>query len=366
MSEATPAAASRPRRMRSAAALALAATALALLLAELTLRVTLPEARELPPRPAPGPGLSEAGLPELRGIWELERPNVRGIYKGVLHRTNSAGARGPEIRREPRPGTLRIALIGDSIAMGEGVEESLTYAARVARLLAEDDPGRDVEVVNLGISGVTAPHAAHRLEYIGALYNPHLVVYGYTLNDIEGKAYRAAPPQERLELERLLARFEDSPSALLRAVWPRLLLAWSAFRPLRGSYERELAWNYRENPSAWREVESALERIAAKSRELGACALLFVHPRLQDLSALHAFTPFYRQVADAARARGLYVATAFDALRGESAAALRFSAQDPHPNAEGHRRLAEALRDAIEALPPECLAPQRPPGAARG
>ncbi|HEX5068281.1 MAG TPA: SGNH/GDSL hydrolase family protein [Myxococcota bacterium] len=350
------------RRIAGSLALAVAATALALGAAEMALRIAPPDTPELPPRHAPLP----PGLPQLTTVFEIASPDVVGVYKGVLHRTNHLGVRGPELPLVPRPGTFRIALIGDSIAMGEGVAEDETYAARAARLLAADDPRHAYEVVNLGISGVTAPQAAGRLESVGALYHPQLVVYGYTLNDIEGPAYRAAPRPERLENKRLLARFKDSRSALLRAVWPRLVVAWSAFFPLRGSYERELADNYRENPAAWHEVEAALDRIAAQSHALGACTLLFVHPRLQDLTWLHAFEPFYRQVADAARARGFHVAVAFDALRGERAASLRFSEVDPHPNPQGHRLLAQALHDAIRALPAECLAPYAATGAPRG
>ncbi|HVH17328.1 MAG TPA: SGNH/GDSL hydrolase family protein [Myxococcota bacterium] len=350
-------------RIAAGLALAAAATALALGAAELAVRIALPDTAE-PQQTLHAP--LPPDLPELQTVWDLASPNVRGAYMGVLHRTNSLGVRGPDLPLVPAPGTFRIALIGDSIAMGQGVDEDETYAARVARLLAADDLQHAYEVVNLGISGVTAPHAADRLSSVGALYHPQLVVYGYTLNDIEGPAYRPATRPERLENRRQLARFERSPSALLRAIWPRLVVAWSAFFPLRGSYERELADNYRENPAAWREVEAALGRVAAESRELGACALLFLHPRLQDLTWLHAFTPFYDQVADAARARGFHVASGFDALRGEHAASLRFSKDDPHPNPEGHRLLAQALHDAIRALPPECLAPSAAPGARRG
>lgn len=362
MSDAAPLGASRLRRALAKGALALAATALALGVGELVARLAVEAAPRLLPPPPP----TQPGLRELQGIFELAQPFVRGIYKGVLHRTNSMGVRGPELALEPRPGVLRIAVLGDSIAMGQGIEESDTYAARLALLLAQEDPRRDYEVVNLGLSGVTASHAAHRLEYVGLRYHPQLIVYGYTLNDIEGPEYQASAPRDRDALRRLLARYQHSPSGLLRAVWPRLVLAWSAFRPLPGSYELELVKNYRENPAAWREVEGALERIAAQGREGGLCALLFIHPRLQDLSWLHAYTPFYDQVAQAARARGFHVASGFDALRGERASALRLSELDPHPNAEGHRLLAEALRDAILSLPPACLEAHPRPRAGPG
>jgi lysophospholipase L1-like esterase len=358
------AAARRGPRLRAAlsrAALALAGTALALAAGELWARVARPEHSELPPPAAQHP----PDLPRLHGIWELARPNVRGIYKDVLHRTNSMGARGPETPLVPPPGSFRIVLLGDSIAMGEGVEESETYASLLARLLGEADLRRAFEVVNLGVSGVTARHAANRLDYVGRRYHPDLIVYGYTLNDIEGAAYRREPPADREAFRELLLRHSGSRSRLLRAVWPRLVTAWSAFSPLPGSYERELAQNYHENPDAWGEVESALDRVAARSRELRVCALLFVHPRLQDLSWLHPFTAFYAQVAEAARTRGFHVAIAFDALRGERAGSLRFSVADPHPNAEGHRLLALALRDAVLSLPRDCLEPRARPGAAR-
>jgi lysophospholipase L1-like esterase len=355
---------SRPRLARAlrTAALALAATVVALLVAELAARVALRPQPRLPRAPS---APHEPGLPVLHGIRELNRPHVRGVYKGAFHRTNSLGVRGPELPLEPPPGTFRIALLGDSIAMGEGVEEQDTYAARLAELLSQRDPKRRTEVVNLGISGMNAPHVAHRFEYIGRRYHPDLVVYGYTLNDIEGDAYLDKTPADALERQARLRRFEHSHSALLRALWPRLLVAWSAFFPVHGSEEWELTRNYTENPAAWAAVESALDRIAAESRAQGICALLFVHPVLQDLGWLHAFGALYEQVAAAGRARGFHVVLGIDALRGARASELRFGATDPHPNALGHRRLAEALADAVAALPPECREPRVPTASRR-
>jgi hypothetical protein len=66
-------------------------------------------------------------LPVLQGLFELGRPNQRGIYRGAVHRTNSAGFRGRELTEAKPPGVFRVAVIGDSITMGSGVREDDTY-----------------------------------------------------------------------------------------------------------------------------------------------------------------------------------------------------------------------------------------------
>ena len=63
-----------------------------------------------------------ADLPVLKGMFELGRKNVRGTHKGVFFRTNSQQLRGPEYSQEADHDVFRIAVAGDSVTMGEGVE----------------------------------------------------------------------------------------------------------------------------------------------------------------------------------------------------------------------------------------------------
>lgn len=77
-----------------------------------------PPARTLPPE--------LAGLPVIEDGRGLIRPNARGLYAGVLQETNRWGFRGPDVPRLEPPGTVRIVLIGDSIAMGMGVPYAQT------------------------------------------------------------------------------------------------------------------------------------------------------------------------------------------------------------------------------------------------
>jgi lysophospholipase L1-like esterase len=326
----------------------------ALLLMELGVRLVGPSPEPGAAVPAPPRDPALAGLPEFSKIDDLTRPNQRGVFKGVLYRTNSAGMRGPELALRAAPGTFRIAVIGDSIAMGQGVDEADTYAARLQRDLDARGAGRRYEVMNLGIAGMNILHCVRRLVNVGLRYRPDLVIYGYTLNDIEGPAYQRNTEEAAAAYRNLLARYQDSPSALLRAVWPRLVVLRSALWPIPGSYEYALEQNYFRRPEAWAQVTRGLDQLAAITRRSGICGVVFIHPVIQHLRLGHAFQRFYARVADAARERGLYAIQAYPHFRGRDSRPLRFDVFDRHPTAEGHRLLAEALLAGLEDLPPEC------------
>jgi lysophospholipase L1-like esterase len=342
------------RALLGSLALALAATLLTLLAAEGVLRLRDALRAPGPPaRPAPSP---YPDLPQLHSLKDLIRPNTRGVFKGVLHRTNSRGVRGPEYTSDPAPGVFRIEVIGDSYTMGQGVAEDETYAAVAERLLSQR--GRRVEVINLGVSGLAIRHSIRRLEKRGLGYHPDLVVYGFTPNDILGPDYREGSPEEKAALEAWIHRFDDSPSLLLRTLWPRLVLTRSALWPLPGTYEYALEQNYFHNPPALRQITDGLDDLARLTRDAGICGLVFVHTRLDDLW-IHPFTRIYRLVASLARERGLSAYVSFPHFRGRDVHELRISDVDSHPNAAGHRLHAEALVEALESMPPRCWQPAR-------
>ena len=181
----------RTRLLRALRLAGLAASGLAasLVMAELVVRLawTAPAERSTP-LASPDPAL--ASLPELETVEELARPNMRGIHRGVLHRTNSRGVRGPEYSDTPAPGTVRIVVAGDSFTMGHRVQESETYVARLEAALSHAGGSPRYEVVNLGLSGLNARQVLLRLRPIGLAYHPHLVIYGYNPNDIDDAGYR--------------------------------------------------------------------------------------------------------------------------------------------------------------------------------
>jgi lysophospholipase L1-like esterase len=310
------------------------------------------------PRPTPKPDPRYAGLPELHGIAELARPNVRGLHGSAFYRTNSAGFRGPEVDPVAAPGTFRIALIGDSYTMGWQIGEEEIYASRVQEALnAAALPGHRFEVLNLGLGGLNIGQIVRRLERIGLRFSPDLIVYGYTLNDILVRDLQPeADPERQREAVAEWFRFADSPSHLLRLLWPRWVSLRNAIWRPPGSEEHSLQAMYAD-PEHWRRVEAGLDRLAAIGRREGVCVHVLIHTEVGQLRFLHPFTNLYDQVEAAAKARGFSVTQSFPYYRGRNANDLRISPFDGHPNAEGHRLLAEALLDGLRKLPQRCGLP---------
>ena len=205
----------RPRGIATAV-LALSAIVASLAVCEAALRFSEnPVAKSTPAATPSDPGRDAAlaGLPELVSVLELARPNVRGVYQGVLHRTNDAGIRGPSYAISAPAGVYRIGVAGDSYTMGHRVEESESYVARLESLLNESAGRQRYEVLNLGLSGLAASRVLRRLERVGLPYAPDLIVYGFTLNDIEGPAYQPESSEDATSYKAALARYENSRKA---------------------------------------------------------------------------------------------------------------------------------------------------------
>lgn len=289
-------------------------------------------------------------VPKLRTLFDLVRPNARGVFSGALFENNSAGFRGPERSLEKPPGVFRIVIAGDSVTMGAGVGNEDTYPAVLERALAARHPRRRFQVLNIGMGGLNGRQVIARLEALGLAYQPDLVVYGYTLNDIEGRYYRKTRDPRFVNWR----SFDDSPFYLVRLLGPRLLSLREFLSPPRGSYIYELFDNYLNNPSAWGDVTLALDSFAALTRERGLCGVVLLHPEIHYLHAFHPFKRLYAQVGEAADARGLYVVPAFHHFKGRRPADLWVSAVDSHPNPDGHVLLTQALLEGLESLPGAC------------
>jgi lysophospholipase L1-like esterase len=346
----------RLRRGVGVALLALGGLGLALVGAELAARVFWePFSPSHPPVPE-----AYRDLPDLRTAGELSRPNLRALNAGALFETNSAGFRGRE-RARPKPaGVFRIALIGDSLAMGWGVAEPDTYAARVEAALSQRAGAGSVEVLNFGLAGLDAVGAVSRFETLALGFEPDLAVYGFTLNDLENEHYR----HSAADLGAIARVLLTEPSYLWRVLAPRIgALREVLFAP-PGTVLHELDDNWFHNDAAWQTALGALDRLAAAASQRRICAVLLIHPQLHYLNVLHPYHRHYAAIAKAAEARGFFVVRPIGDFLGRKDRTLWVAPDDPHPGPEAHALLAARLVRELEALPASCRVPG--PAPARG
>ncbi len=160
-------------RALSNAALVMASLIVALGLAELLFRLFFPQS--IIPRYVES---------SAHGI----RKNIGGVH-GYMStseyrhgfNTNADGFRGAKDYAIPKPaGTFRIVVLGDSVALGHGVEDDETFSAVLEHALSST---RRTEVVNMGVSGFGTAEELVQLQTVGWRYDPDLVVLSYFPND---------------------------------------------------------------------------------------------------------------------------------------------------------------------------------------
>jgi lysophospholipase L1-like esterase len=188
-----------------------------------------------------------------------------------------------------------------------------------------------------------------RHESLGLAYHPDIAVYGFTINDIEGPHYIKS-----VNAKHRPVGLENSPFALWRVVGHGYVALRERWLPPVGTYAYELAQNYFDNPAAWADFTAVLDRLRDIDTQHGICTVMLIHTHLVTLNALHPFVQIYNKVAAAGRERGFLVIPSLPAFLGRKDKDLWVSASDPHPNAEGHRILAETLVAGLAALPETC------------
>jgi lysophospholipase L1-like esterase len=320
---------------------------------ECGLRLATPTRAALPTAAAP-----PAGLRLLRTLGDFASPNARGhMAGGATYRTNAAGFRGRDYAQPKPSGVFRIAVIGDSVTMGSGVAEEDTYAARIERAL-NDPPGPvTYEVLNLGLAGLNATNVVERLALVGLAYDPDLIVYGYTLNDIEGPAYRVSrSPENHLMGDLTREQWNRNRLYVTTFLRTHLYSLEELVWPPKGSYVWELDDNYFNNPPALAALDQAFGRLEGIARERGVCVVVLQHTSLWFLHGFHPFRRHHEVVAKLALAHGFTNKDSLAHFLGRDGLSLWVNPADPHPNGEGHALLAAAALEALHDLPARCWA----------
>jgi lysophospholipase L1-like esterase len=202
-------------------------------------------------------GLLIRHTPKGRRLVPNAHVSIRNHYlskKDVAMDVNSLGFRDAELPAQRQPGELRILALGDSITWADYLQADEVWVERAQRRLADNLPGRRVEVVNAGVGDIGLKEELDILEEAGLAVAPDVVLVAFFLND-------SRPPW-------------GFPAEAGRPGWLRRhsLLADNLYRAakLRGFVRRQgeerLGWIRAFGTLPWREDRQAFDRLVALAR----------------------------------------------------------------------------------------------------
>lgn len=269
-------------------------------------------------------------LRDAKGFAGIElTPNFELAAYGKVLRTNHHGLRNRPVELTKEPGTYRIAVLGSSYTMGFGVSDDETFVVETeGRLnaLGAETGKRRFELINFGIYGYSPIQNLYVFETKVLEFRPDAVLYVSKIHDNERPARHLA---QRLNANDAIPWPELAQMARDAGVEPGTDVEVGERRLLR--LKSKLA-------------EFAYRRIAERCRADGILPLWAFMPRTQ--------VPDENDEALAAIARqaGFEVMTLAGVYEGQALKSIIVAEWDGHPNAQGHRLLAERLTKELKTL----------------
>jgi len=287
--------------------------------------------------------------PDAEKQFELI-PGSTGSVAGARTTVNSFGCRDREYRIPKPQGVVRIVGIGDSLTFGQGVEEEDTFLARLERdLIAR---GLPVEVINCGVFGYNVNEEARRFQEVSELLEPDIVLIGYELGDPLPnpplKREAASASEDSRASHSLLQRH-----ALIDLVKQSRVISFLAYRYsflLKKFSLRNWDALYADGSPLWKNLSDRYAGMAATARARKIDVAVAIVPQLSNLDAGYPFKSIHDRVAAMCRAQGMRVVDLLPAFMGKDGPRLWIHPRDRHPNAEGHRIIADALFEPVAAM----------------
>ena len=262
-------------------------------------------------------------------IGHVHRPNRHERLMNAEVRINSAGFRDDEytLARNER---WRILLLGDSLTFGWGVEKEESFEHRLEQAL---DAERPTEIINLGAGNYNTVQEVNLFLDVGLAYEPDQVVLYYFINDAEMLPQPSRWPW--LGSVRLVTFY-----------WSRVKALLAQYNDAAG-YQAYYTALYHDDAEGWRKSRAALRELARVCREREIALQVVLLPELHELVDY----PFSEEYGMIMRFLGDNEISALDltpAFAGETEPHRFWVAlDDAHPNAEAHRRIAEASFDFV-------------------
>ena len=127
-------------------------------------------------------GLGELGFLKQSNhheiVFEL-KPNLHALHKLVNFETNSAGLRDKEYSVAKTDNTFRVAVIGDSFVLADGLEIEETFHSLLEERLNKEQGDITYQFINFGVSAYNLRQYLEVMEHKAKDYDPDLILVGF-------------------------------------------------------------------------------------------------------------------------------------------------------------------------------------------
>jgi D-alanyl-lipoteichoic acid acyltransferase DltB (MBOAT superfamily) len=281
-------------------------------------------------RPSDWPSIMETEVARQTGdnlIVELV-PSTTINFQGAQLSTNRWGMRDRDYELIPPADTYRIALTGPSFVMGSGVANDEVFESLLEDRLNREHGGgsyASYEILNLAVPGYSALQELMVLEQKGLSFQPDALFFIAHQREEEDTVRYLA---DRMSAGAELAYADLMELAQQAGVEAGATMVESE-RRLKPFGSEILAWTYR--------------RIAETSRANGVLPVWIFVPTLENPVR----EEIVEHLAFLAEESGFIVLDLSDAYDQQDLESLVVAYWDKHPNAAGHRLLAEKLYQAL-------------------
>lgn len=297
------------------------------------------------------------------------RAGIDTEARGVHVVTNSLGLRGPDVTREPAPGTSRVLVLGDSVAFGFRLEQHETFPVLLEQELEQRDGG-SWEVLNSGVEGYNTVNELAFLRSSLVDLQPQAIVLVFNLNDYDHGPVMG--PLGVLTLDQSQRVGSDS-LALRSEFW--LLLRWlvatqgrvwlgqgpaatatpapgdtSPFNPF-DRFVSLLRKKYYAQPDdmRWQRMVDALRDMAALCRERSIRLVIAIVPDGDQIGVASPDLTPQRKLAEVCRTLALDCIDLQPSFAADPHPLLYLDIM--HPNADGQRIMARDVARHMLAAP---------------
>lgn len=263
-------------------------------------------------------------------IGHVHQPNRSLTLMGVPVETNDDGLRDRNYPVERTEGTHRIAILGDSLTFGWGVEKEDSYEYLLEEQLNEIRP---VELINFAAGNYNTEQQVNVFFEKGLKYEPDKVVVFFFINDAE-------PTPQKSGWEFL---------GNLRSVtffWSKVLAVRGRFVPTE-SFKEFYANLYLDQRPGWQNFQVAIEELRDLCLQESMALQVIMIPDLHQLVP-YPFSAEYAKVSAVLSSLNIehLDLTPYFADQ-EEPHELWVALDDAHPNRVAHRMIAQYSFDFI-------------------